>query len=65
MSVASRWVLACCRNPAYHNISPYSVAAAGSVQRLAMRTCPGLTPMNGSLFASTDIINGPQSMGLG
>ena len=54
-----------CRNPAYHNISPYGAAAASSMQRLAMRTCPGLTSMGGSMFASTDMVNGSQSMGIG
>ncbi len=48
--------------PAYHNISPYGAAAASSVQRLVTRTCPGLPSMSGSIFASTDMVNGPQSI---
>ncbi len=54
--------LTMCRYPAYHNISPYSVAAASSMNRLAMRTTPGLASIQNSIFASAEITNGAASV---
>ena len=50
------------RNPAYHNISPYSVAAAGSMHRLALRTTPGMASMQNSIFGSAEITAGAASV---
>ncbi len=50
-----------CRYPAYHNISPYSVAAASSVHRLALRTAPGAASMQNSIFGSAEITAGAAS----
>ncbi|EIE20298.1 APG9-domain-containing protein [Coccomyxa subellipsoidea C-169] len=49
------------RYPAYHNISPYSVAAASSVHRLALRTAPGAASMQNSIFGSAEITAGAAS----
>ena len=51
-----------CRYPAYHNISPYSVAAASSMHRLALRTTPAMASMQNSIFGSAEITAGAASV---
>lgn len=51
-----------CRYPAYHQISPYSVAAASSFQRMAMKSTPGLASFQGSIFGSAELTNAAASL---